>query len=128
MKLAVATVLAATAGAFAPAPKIAQTTSLGMAFESELGAQPPLGFFDPLGLLNDADQERFDRLRYVELKHGRIAQLAFLGNIITRAGVYLPGDIDKSGTSFDSIGDGWAALEGPNAIPQGGFSQILLFC
>ena len=34
-----------------------------------------LGFFDPLGLLADADQERFDRLRYVELKHGRISQL-----------------------------------------------------
>ena len=34
-----------------------------MGFESEIGAQPPLGFWDPLGLLADADQERFDRLR-----------------------------------------------------------------
>ncbi len=41
-----------------------------MSFESELGAQPPLGFFDPLGLLKDADQDRFDRLRFVELKVG----------------------------------------------------------
>merc|ERR1711956_140504 len=50
------------------------------AFEDELGAQPPLGFFDPLGLLaGDVDQERFDRLRYVEIKHGRICMLAFLG-------------------------------------------------
>ena len=39
-----------------------------MAFENEVGAQPPLGFFDPLGLLKDADQNRFDRLRFVELK------------------------------------------------------------
>jgi hypothetical protein len=30
-----------------------------------------LGFFDPMGLLEDAPQERFDRLRYVEVKHGR---------------------------------------------------------
>ena len=44
-------------------------------FQLQLGAQPPLGFFDPLGLLEDADQERFDRLRYVEVKHGRICQL-----------------------------------------------------
>jgi len=95
--------------------------------ESELGAQPPLGFFDPLGLLNDADQERFDRLRYVELKHGRIAQLAFLGNIITRAGIHLPGDIDYSGTSFDSIGNGWAAISGPNAVPQAGLAQLFIF-
>jgi len=98
-----------------------------ISFESALGVQPPLGFFDPLGLLNDADQERFDRLRYVELKHGRIAQLAFLGNIITRAGIHLPGDIDYSGTSFDSIGNGWAAISGPNAIPQAGLIQIIAF-
>merc|ERR1711920_1163640 len=107
-----------------PAPKVAQTTKLGMAFESELGAQPPLGFFDPLGLLNDADQERFDRLRYVEVKHGRISMLAFLGNIITRAGIHLPGDIDKSGTSFDSIPDGYAAF---GAISPAGLWQIVLF-
>merc|ERR1712111_50126 len=98
-----------------------------MAFENELGVQPPLGFWDPLGMLNDADQERFDRLRYVELKHGLISQLAFLGNIITRAGIYLPGDIDKSGTAFSSIGNGWAAISGPNAIPQAGLFQIIAF-
>ena len=44
-------------------------------FSSAEGAQPPLGFWDPLGLLKEADQERFDRLRFVELKHGRIAML-----------------------------------------------------
>merc|ERR1719384_1124568 len=126
MKLAALALLFASAAAFAPS-KVAQTSTALNAFESELGVQPPLGFFDPLGLLNDADQERFDRLRYVELKHGRISQLAFLGNIITRAGVHLPGDIDKSGTSFDSIGDGWAAISGPNAIPQAGLFQIIAF-
>merc|ERR1712127_933403 len=73
------------------------SVATNMAFESELGVQPPLGFFDPLGMLNDADQERFDRLRYVEVKHGRICQLAFLGQITTRFGIHLPGDIDYSG-------------------------------
>ena len=33
--------------------------------------RPQLGFFDPLGLVRDADQAEFDRLREVELKHGR---------------------------------------------------------
>merc|ERR1712051_61629 len=127
MKLAIASVLAASAAAFTPAPKVAQTTKLGMAFESELGVQPPLGFFDPLGLLNDADQERFDRLRYVEVKHGRICQLAFLGQITTRAGFHLPGDIDYSGHSFDSYPNGLAAVFGPDAIPQAGAAQIFLF-
>ena len=38
-----------------------------MAFESELGAQAPLGFWDPLNVLDYCDQERFERLRYVEV-------------------------------------------------------------
>merc|ERR1712228_1141216 len=112
MKSAVLALLAGSAAAFAPSQTSKASTALN-AFESELGVQPPLGFFDPLGLLADADQERFDRLRYVEVKHGRICQLAFLGNLITRAGIHLPGDIDFHGTSFASIGNGWAAISGP---------------
>jgi hypothetical protein len=60
-----------------------------MSFKEAIGAQPPLGFFDPLGLLKDADEERFERLRYVEIKHGRISQLAVLGHITTTAGHFL---------------------------------------
>jgi len=123
MKLAVSAILAGSAAAFAPSTVSKASTALN-AFESELGVQEPLGFFDPLGLLADADQEKFDRLRYVEIKHGRISMLAFLGQITTRAGVYLPGDIDKSGTSFDSIPNGWAAI---NAIPESGLLQIVAF-
>ena len=123
MKLIIAATLAASAAAFAPS-QVAQTSTSLAAFEGEVGVQAPLGLFDPLGLLDDADQERFDRLRYVEVKHGRIAQLAFLGNIITRAGIHLPGNIDSAGDTFDSIPDGWAAI---NAIPQGGLLQIVAF-
>jgi len=123
MKLATLALLAGSAAAFAPS-KVAQTSTSLNAFENELGAQPPLGFFDPLGMLNDADQERFDQLRYVEVKHGRIAQLAFLGQIVTRNGIHLPGDIDYHGTSFDSIPNGFAALA---ALPKSGFTQILVF-
>jgi hypothetical protein len=123
MKLIIAATLAASAAAFAPS-KVAQTSTSLQAFESELGAQPPLGLFDPLGLLDDADQDRFDRLRYVELKHGRISQLAFLGQITTRYGIHLPGDIDYSGDSFASIPDGWAAID---AIPGAGILQLVAF-
>ena len=128
MKLSILASLVASAAAFAPSGiNSARSSSLSMAFESELGVQPPLGFFDPLGLLNDADQERFDRLRYVEVKHGRICQLAFLGQIVTRAGFHLPGDIDYSGHSFDSYPSGLAAVFGPDAIPQAGLAQIFIF-
>ena len=86
-------------------PVKVQTTSSLSAFvdyDSELGAQAPLGFWDPLNFLDD-DEEKFDRFRYVELKHGRVAMLAFLGEIVTRAGIHLPGTIDKSGTTFASM-------------------------
>lgn len=80
---------------------------------------------DPLGLLEDADQERFERLRYVEIKHGRICMLAFLGQITTRAGIHLPGNIDLNGDSFDSFPNGIAAIIGPDAIPIAGLGQII---
>ena len=76
--------------------------------------QAPLGFFDPLGMLEDVDQERFDRIRYVEVKHNCICQLALLGQIVTRSGTHLPGDINFSGHSFDSFPNGIAAVIGPD--------------
>merc|ERR1719148_515876 len=124
VKLSLIVAFLSSASAFVPASRLASKTGLNMAFEQELGVQDPLGFYDPLNLLEDADQERFDRLRYVELKHGRISQLAFLGQIVTRYGVHLPGDIDKSGTAFDSIPNGWAAID---AMPQAGFLQLVAF-
>jgi hypothetical protein len=52
---------------------------MNMDFESDLGVQPPLGLFDPIGFLTDANQDKFGCLRYVDIKHSRIAHLAFLG-------------------------------------------------
>jgi hypothetical protein len=80
-----------------------------MSFESEIGAQPPLGFWDPLGLLNDADEERFARLREVETKHGRIAQLAILGHLVTTAGYRLPTSLTP-GYDLSKVGNGLKAL------------------
>jgi hypothetical protein len=94
-----------------------------MSFEEALGSQAPLGFWDPLGLLEDADEERFDRLRTVEIKHGRISMLAMLGHIVTTAGVRLPGDI-AYGLPFTSVKNGLAALD---TIPKEGITQIILF-
>jgi hypothetical protein len=63
MKTPVLASLLATAAAFAPAKQATTSTALNNAFESELGAQPPLGFFDPFCLLSGDDtQERFEIL------------------------------------------------------------------
>jgi hypothetical protein len=126
MKFTVLASLLASAAAFAPAAQKASTTTLASAFEDELGAQAPLGFFDPFGLLSgDVEEDRFDRLRYVEIKHGRICMLAFLGQITTRAGIHLPGNIDYAGHSFDSYPNGVAALVGPDSIPTAGLVQMI---
>mmetsp|Transcript_21676 Transcript_21676/g.23229 ORF Transcript_21676/g.23229 Transcript_21676/m.23229 type:complete len:208 (-) Transcript_21676:178-801(-) len=132
MKFVLLASLLASAAAFAPAAlqqrQAVSTTTLS-AFEDELGAQPPLGFFDPIDLVGSADQETFDNLRYVEIKHGRISMLAFLGNIITRPGadIHLPGNIDKAGDAFASYPNGWAAIQGPDAIPGSGLAQLIVF-
>ena len=49
----------ASAAAFAPvkAP-VSRSSVVTKAFETEIGAQQPLGFWDPLGLLENADQVR----------------------------------------------------------------------
>jgi len=92
-------------------------------FENELGVQQPLGYWDPLGLVSDGDQEKFERLRYVEIKHGRISMLAVLGYLTTEAGVRLPGAIDLSGTQFSDIPGGFGAIE---TISGKGLAQLFL--
>jgi len=98
-----------SASAFAPASRMATSSALKMGFEDAIGAQPPLGFWDPLGLLNDADEARFERLRTVETKHGRIAQLAILGHLVTTAGYRLPTSLTP-GYDLSKVKTGLAAL------------------
>ena len=79
------------AAAFAPVSQVARSSALKMSYTdpiaSALERAGGSGTWDPLGLLNDADEERFERLRYVETKHGRISMLAIVGHIVTAAGV-----------------------------------------
>uniref|UniRef100_A0A6T5XZA6 Fucoxanthin-chlorophyll a/c light-harvesting protein n=1 Tax=Thalassionema nitzschioides TaxID=33649 RepID=A0A6T5XZA6_9STRA len=124
MKTTLLSIIVASAAAFSSTKTSSKSSSLLASFENEVGAQRPLGFWDPLNLVLNEDQERFDRLRYVELKHGRIAMLAVAGHIWTTAGNRLPGDIDYSGTSFASIKVG---LGGISDIPQSGLVQIIAF-
>jgi hypothetical protein len=106
--------------AFAPAGRMTTSSGLRMAFEDALGAQPPLGFWDPLGLLADADEERFDRLRTVETKHGRISMLAILGHIVTSSGVRWGGDIGF-GVPYADMKTGLAAFD---TVPAAGLWQV----
>lgn len=123
MKFVIVASLIASAAAFAPVKQAATNTALS-AFDGELGAQKPLGFFDPLNLVADGDAEKFDRLRYTEIKHGRISMLAVAGYLIQEAGVRLPGDVNYSGLGFSDVRNGFAAF---NDIGGGGIGQIIAF-
>ena len=125
--IAIFTLFLGSVEAFAPYAATGARTSIAISassFEQELGSQPPLGFWDPLNLVYQQDQERFDRLRYVEIKHGRISMLAILGHITTTAGIHLPGNIDKAGTAFSSIPTG---IKGLSQIPNEGLLQMVAF-
>lgn len=125
MKFTILASLLASATAFAPATQPKATTALQAEspFANELGAQAPLGFWDPLNILEGKDKEEFDRLRFVELKHGRIAMLAFLGNIVTLSGVRFPGML-SSDVAFADLPSG---LEGLRQMPVAGLAQIFVF-
>ena len=98
MKLALFASLIAGASAFAPASQTPRgAVALQNALSNEIGAQAPLGFFDPLGLCADEDRANFNRLREVEIRHGRCAMLAVVGWLTTAAGIRLPG---MEGTPF----------------------------
>uniref|UniRef100_A0A7S1E3U2 Uncharacterized protein n=1 Tax=Thalassionema nitzschioides TaxID=33649 RepID=A0A7S1E3U2_9STRA len=126
MKTALFLTLCSSAAAFAPSKQTTSTTSLNLfgpagapsnqAFASEVGAQAPLGVFDPAGVLDSPgfDKAEFDRLRWVELKHGRVAMLAVVGYLVTYAGVRFPG-----------AGDIPAGFDALSAIPGMVWAQMI---
>merc|ERR1711992_421892 len=81
------------------------------AFESELGVQEPVGFWDPLGLSADGDSATFLRRRETEIKHGRVCMLATMGYITPELTGKFPGYLSPSADlKFADIPNGLAAL------------------
>merc|ERR1719371_37890 len=69
--------------------------------EGDLGVLPPLGVYDPLGLIETRDMRRYE---IMEIKHGRAAMLGFLHVIALKAGIVLPGELSPSlGVSFSDV-------------------------
>ena len=121
-KLALA-LLAAPAVAFnfgggggAPARAAVDTTA-------DIGVDP--GPIEPTGPFWE-DQEGLARRRAVEIKHGRIAMMAFIGMIVEELGVTFPGSINLDGSvQFADIlkdGMGFPAISN---IPVFGLSRCI---
>merc|ERR1712061_879207 len=62
----------------------------------ELGAVPPLGYWDPFGMMAFQDKAKFDRNRELELKHGRICMVATIGMVAPDLFGRLPGFLSPS--------------------------------
>merc|ERR1712032_925544 len=96
------------------------------AFESELGVQAPVGFWDPAGLSKDGDPVAFKRRRTTEIKHGRISMLATWGYITPEITGKFPGYISPSTKlAFEDIPNGLAAI---SKVPFYGWVQIVIYC
>eukprot|EP00587_Corethron_hystrix_P013237 CAMPEP_0113305652 /NCGR_PEP_ID=MMETSP0010_2-20120614/5198_1 /TAXON_ID=216773 ORGANISM="Corethron hystrix, Strain 308" /NCGR_SAMPLE_ID=MMETSP0010_2 /ASSEMBLY_ACC=CAM_ASM_000155 /LENGTH=196 /DNA_ID=CAMNT_0000160123 /DNA_START=59 /DNA_END=649 /DNA_ORIENTATION=+ /assembly_acc=CAM_ASM_000155 len=122
MKLAILSLIAGTAAAFAPSASVGRCETKVAAFENELGVINPTGFWDPCGLTENIDQATFDQYRTAELKHGRVAMLCTIGYIVPEF-YRFPGVI-ASGVSFADIPNGVAAID---AIPPLGWFQMVFF-
>ena len=55
--------------------------------EGDIGVLPPLGVYDPLGLIESRNMARYE---IMEIKHGRAAMLGFLHVIAVEAGAKIP--------------------------------------
>merc|ERR1712157_46070 len=94
----------------------------------ELGACPPLGFWDPLGLSKYEDPNvavsQFKRRRVIEIQHGRVSMLACLGYIVPEYFKF-PGYLSPTADlQFADIPAGFAAAE---KVPGAGWLQIIIF-
>merc|ERR1712203_700876 len=90
--------------------------------EGDIGVLPPLGVYDPLGLIETRNMARYE---VMEIKHGRAAMLGFVHVLLIEAGARFPGYLSPSqGLKFSDVPAGcFASLE---ALPTAGWLQIML--
>merc|ERR1719215_1503549 len=80
----------------------------------QVGAMPPLGYFDPAGFSKKGDESGFRTLRAAEIKHGRVAMMAALGAAVQHY-VKFPG--------FEQVPSGLSAV----LSPPGSYGMVALF-
>jgi len=118
--------LAAGVSAFTPASQVMQTSALSAKpVNQEIGVQAPVGFFDPLGFINNgpygSPEENFRHYRAVEVKHGRIAMAATLGMLVQETSRFQGFLSPSQNLKFEDVPNGLGAL---NAVPLEGWVQM----
>mmetsp|Transcript_4186 Transcript_4186/g.9480 ORF Transcript_4186/g.9480 Transcript_4186/m.9480 type:complete len:698 (-) Transcript_4186:117-2210(-) len=93
---------------------------------SELGAVPPLGYWDPFGMMAFQDKAKFDKNRELELKHGRICMVATIGMVVPDIFGRFPGYLSPStGLQFSDIP---CSIDAIYKVPVAGWLQIFALC
>ncbi len=93
----------------------AATKAVTMFSEGDIGVLPPLGVFDPLGLIETRSMGRY---AVMEIKHGRAAMLGFMHVLFIEAGIRIPTE-ECSAAPAGLV----ASLE---SVPTVGWLQIML--
>mmetsp|Transcript_32431 Transcript_32431/g.75026 ORF Transcript_32431/g.75026 Transcript_32431/m.75026 type:complete len:209 (-) Transcript_32431:255-881(-) len=120
--------LVASASAFAPLPvsrRAAAPTITMNSVQDMPGIQAPIGFFDPVGYSTTVSPEAMLWFRAAELKHSRVAMLAFVGWCVNGAGWHFPGQLSSS-VKFEDLA-GLAPRDAWEACPEEGKLQIIGF-
>jgi len=116
--------LAGSAVAFSPVSQQGVSTELNAAsLDDMVGSTKPIKSFDPLNLASVGSDETLAWFRAAELKHGRVAMLAFAGYVVQANGYHFPGSL-SSDVSFESLSN-IKPFEAWDAVPDAGKAQIL---
>jgi len=102
---------------------VASLSLIKSKYANEVGAQAPLGYWDPLSILQMKNTEeesdaQFAWWREAEIKHGRISMLAVVGYIATYTGLRLPG--------MENVPYGLGAFDG-SLYERGGLAETNLW-
>merc|ERR1711924_543385 len=96
---------------------VVRARQVQMFSEGDIGVLPPLGVYDPLGLIETRDMARYE---IVEIKHGRTAMLGFLHVISVEAGAKTPTE--------ECLAAPTGLIASLESMPTFGWLQIMLFC
>lgn len=62
--------------------KVSKSSSSGFKPSATVGSSAPFGFFDPASMSEDVSEDQYKLYQEAEIKHGRVAMLAFVGLIM----------------------------------------------
>ena len=91
--------------------------------DSMAGSTKPVKNFDPLNLASVGSEETLAWFRAAELKHSRVAMLAFTGYVVQSQGFHFPGMLSDD-VSFESLSS-MKPFAAWDAVPDAGKAQIL---